>query len=293
MEMPRPNMRIESELWRAARPLTVRMPGAAGSSAATDRVRLRAIHDGRALSILASWPDATETFTARQWVWDERRRDYSLLQLIVDQFEIHWAMTDDASFRWFDGRPARYDVWRWRAGWTNVSGYADDLQLGLVPHQADVDPATIEGELYPVRGGTGALVEMRWTPDPGIPGTVATARPMIREKTRLPGAEARQPIGSAGDVEALGLFNLTEPFKPKFWFSSGGERIPGYWFEDDMDQPLGGFWFVEFHRALVTGDEDHDYQLRGKGPHRFAVGVADEVTGDDSLISRPIRLYLD
>ncbi|HPK03511.1 MAG TPA: hypothetical protein PLS90_13770 [Candidatus Sumerlaeota bacterium] len=283
-----PNRIIEPAVWGRAKEIEVTARTPAGVRLP---VRLRAIHDGRALGLLISWPDRSEGDTPPVWVWDEQRHEYRWVSRPNDEVALLWPMSPDPTFAAVPEQPEGYDLWRWRGGWTNLSGHADDARLLLRQHPRGTDPATVEGELFPVPG-TDRWIERQVIPDTGQPGTRPTTRPLLREEERMPGTAADFASGSQADVEALALYAKVRDFQPSAYFRYGRRRTPGYWFSDEIDHAEDGFWFVEFHRLLVTPHDEEDAQLRGDGPHRFAVWVVDEGQGPDPFRTGPIELRL-
>ena len=134
---PLPGMAVDEKAWNKARPLRVTLHKTNGSPEDRRVVTLWALHDDSALTIFAQWFDHHRSDEPRTWVWDEKRQDYDLSVKPLDEFAIMWPLEPaDASFNMLDSRPARYDVWRWIAGWTDRSTVAEDMQLNLIPHSA-------------------------------------------------------------------------------------------------------------------------------------------------------------
>jgi hypothetical protein len=266
-EVPMPNARIETMLWEQAPSITVRLRRNTSGKIETRLVQLRAITDGRTLSIMARWYDTTETIQKRSWVWDEAASEYVLEVYPVDMIAIQWPLTGSGSFNMLDGQAASYDVWRWQAGWNNASGYGDDLSLRLSPHPLGTNPSEIEGHLYEDIGHD-SLVEVLWKNDDGVPGLAETTRPNNRIHSRMFGSRILMASGSAADVKAIGLYN------------PGKERSKST-------------YFVEFYRTLTTADADADYQIVGPGPHPFAIALTDQTAPIDHFTSGKILLYVD
>jgi len=283
--VPLPNAQVESDLWSEAPELHVTVRRGQGRLAETREVKLRAIHDGRALSILAQWVDDTQTFDRRAWAWDLVKQDYFLHESPIDQFAILWPLSKRASFCMLDGRDAVYDVWQWRTGWMDAgvyteSGYADDRRLILKTHPKGTRPDQVKGPLY--RAGHGKMVEFNWVEDRGVPGQRPTEKPETRQKFRMPGFAVQEARGSAADVLARGFYN------PKFRKETSQDSLHNTW----RTHKNGDYWSVEFYRLLLTADAAEDYELRGRGPFPFAVAVWDNSAHGDHFTSGALRLVL-
>lgn len=273
--VPRPNGLAEQS-WEIAKPLIVMVHRGSGKTAEERPVQLQAVHDGREISIMARWSDHTDTVTRRDWLWDDKREDYVLEEYPVDQFAILWPLTKKASFDMLDGKAAAYDVWQWRARWSDIAGYADDRRLILKPHPKGTRPEQVQGPLYPARRG---MVEFCWEEDSGTPGIRPTHKPVSKINFHMPGGESAEAKGSAADVQASGVYT---PMLRK------AENKDNTW----KRNPDGDYWFVEFYRLLLTPYKDEDYQIKGRGPHFFAIAVFDNESGADHFVSGPIRLIL-
>jgi hypothetical protein len=288
--VPLPNGLIETSLWDRARPLDIEVRRSGGEQR---KVRMRAIHDGRAISFLVQWVDATDTLKHREWtvngepekldlvgrriwVWNETKEIYELQEMPADQLAIMWPLADAQGrapgsrapqFGMLDGAEGAFDVWEWTAGWTDLSGFARDCRLMLTPHPASTAPDQVTGTLYNQRRGPGK-VEVAWLEDSGHPGTVATERPDKFRNWRMPGARAQTSRGGAGDILAQGVYNPAVNQRP-------------------------AYWFVEFHRLLVTESPQEDYQIRGRGPHWLALALFDNSVAGDHFASGAIRLEME
>lgn len=276
---PLPNGLVEKYPWEKAPTLTVQARRGSGAFSETRSVQIKACTDGRALSILVRWVDEHEAKVGRFWVWDDERGAYQLEQYPVDQLAVLWPITPHASFKIWDGKSAVYDAWQWSAGWSDLAGYADDRRLFVRHHPWGAQPGQLKGQLYPL-GRRKGLVELEWRNDAGVPGAVPMPRPVTFFKHRLDGIEVNEPLGSVADVRAKGVYT------PRLRSNGEGKKVWSY-------HPQGDDWFVEFYRLLVTASkDDDDYQLRGYGPHRFALALWDNSSNDSFYLTEPIRLVL-
>ncbi|MCL5269316.1 MAG: hypothetical protein M1457_01880, partial [bacterium] len=174
--VPLPNQRVETEVWGRAKPLIIDVVRRSGSVDDRVSVKLFAIHDGRALSILAMWADDRETFLRRDWLWKPEKHDYVLETNPVDEFMIEWPMRGSRDPCMLNGKESTWDVWQWFAGWTDIGGYAEDRTMEIKRRPPGTRPADVEGRLYPAIGGRG-LVEIVWRDDEGVGGTTVNRKP--------------------------------------------------------------------------------------------------------------------
>lgn len=276
--VPLPSGFVAPVPWAKAPILTLTARRGAGAFAETRVVQLKACTDGRALSILVRWSDDHDAKLGRFWLWDENRSIYQLQRFPIDQCAILLPLSKGASLNPWDGKASVCDVWQWRAGWSDLSGYADDRRLFVRPQPVGTRPAEVKGRLYPL--SRSKLVELQWLDDSGVPGTILSGRPITYLKSSVSGAAVGEAMGSAADVRALGAYS------PKLQEVAGK---PSTW----RYSPLGDDWFVAFYRLLVTAStEGDDCQLRGPGPFRLAVAIWDNSEGDDFYLTEPIRLKL-
>ncbi len=241
---------------------------------------LRAIHDGQSLSILAVWGDATGSGEPRDWNWDAQKKNYSpndkpkedierrswildprsrqyyLLETPTDLFAVKFCIGGSPKACMMSGEEGVFDVWEWRAGWSHVSGYADDRKLTI----SRTDPGSKEVKVYSLPGMKN-VIYMLWQNDAGDLPYVLTPRPTRPQGPAMPGIKAQNPTGSAGDVLAEAVYqNKT--------------------------------WMLELWRALDTGHDD-DYPIKGRGPHDFSIALTDDQEGAEHFTSDLISLYLD
>jgi hypothetical protein len=290
--MPNLNTLLNLPLWQTAKPLTVTVRRGHGSTLETRQVQLRAISDGRMLSIMVVWHDDVRTLERQAWVWDKKADAYKLEVVQPDCCALEWPLTPGADFQPFDSRPASYDAWLWQAGWSDVSGYADDLRLNVEVYPPDASPASVDVPLYPSIDGK-ARVAHRWIPGQGVPGTQATPRPTYFQKNRMSGAQAAYaPAGSAANVRARSLYKVFQGGMPNSWLLKDASRDDYGWSSDANQEADEGYWLVEYQRALRTADKQNDYQITGPGPHRFAVAICDNAPWAMQFVSGPILLKM-
>lgn len=277
---PKPNGLVEKYPWANAPTLTLTAHRGRGEFAETRPVQIKACYDGRALSLLVRWYDDHEALIGRYWTWNEQLSDYQLQQFPIDQCAVLLPISKKSDGNPWSGKEGVFDAWHWRAGWSDLSSYADDRRLAVRRHPWGTSSSQVKGRLYPLDKRRG-MVELEWIDDAGKPGTAATPKPMVRLQDRLTGAEMSEAKGSIADVPAQGVYTprlRNVPNKQESW------RY--YTHGDD--------WFVEFYRLLTTGSkENDDCQLRGRGPFTIAIALWDNDSHDNFFITDPIRLTLD
>lgn len=280
-KVPLPNGFVEKYPWEKAPLLTVNAHRGNGWMTETWPVQIKACTDGRSISLLVRWVDPHESQVGRFWVWDDKRNGYQLQSYPIDQCAVLWPITPKASLDPWHGKPASYDLWHWKAGWSDLSGYADDRRLIVRHYPWGTRPEQVKGRLYPLSKRQG-MVGMEWVNDSGTPGTVEVPRPMTLLRLREMGIATSDEVhGSVADVRAQGVYT------PKVRLSAEKADTWSY-------SPQGDDWFVEFYRLLVTDSkEGDDYPIRGRGPHRLAIMLWDNEAGDSFYITDPIRLVLD
>ncbi len=286
--VPEPNALIEQSLWEPARPLRVELVQAGGQTLPAE---LRAIHDGRALSILLTWADPTESIVHQSWSWNPARQEWLLRTFANDRAWLLFPLTPAAPLDLLVPPSAQYDLWEWQSAWSNASGYADDKRL-LVDHHPGPHPPEPREEavIYSARRG-GGFVQIGTLADEGLPGTIIGPRPPRSAKRTIVDAASAHPraAGSIIDVGAQGDHRKDLSATTTIW-ETGSQRQPGQWFGETPLEDRPGSYYVEYYRLLHTEDLAADYQFEGRGPHRFAVAVFDVNRGGDPFISRPLRL---
>ena len=289
--VPFPNGRIETGIWNQAPEITVSAYRRAGSSREKCQVKLRAIHDGQAISILASWKDRTESLDRQNWLWNEEKKEYQLAVYPVDQFSIEWPLCEHPSFCMLGVTEEKYDLWTWRGGWTNFSGYADDQTIELHPWPLGTQPVDVRGHLYPRSDGKG-LIEIEFIPDSGKSATFTKPRPEKKGEPRATAVASDYPQGSAGDVQAYGVFTGEQAMKSSIFQQAEDKVTPGYWFNDGSGKYRPSFWFVEFYRLFKTATPDEDYQIQKDQVNEFALAIHDQSEGGEHYTTGRIRLKL-
>lgn len=253
----RPNRIIEAgSMWEKAAPLRLTLHNAQLPSM-TLEMTLRAVHDGESLGLLAHWPDPTPVEPyERSWILRQGAQNYVLMEQPPDTLSFKFRLTGAETACMMTGEEGIYDLWHWRAGWSNISGYADDKRMII----RRTPPESGEFQTY---GGIveGAPIYLQTLPDEGRPPYELAGRPREKKYHTLPGLAPQIPTGSQGDILAEGLHQA-------------------------------GAYVVEFKRPLRTGHDD-DFQFEGKGPFLFSVAVTRDGRGQSHYTSDLIRLKLD
>jgi hypothetical protein len=163
---------------------------------------------------MARWPDRSKDDAHRPWIWSKEARAYVAGREVEDAVALSFAREGRIGECMLAGREALGDLWTWRAGRTDPSGYAEDATLTV--RLRSFAGATS----HPAR--TGAVVHVREDPDAGV-GPYEAQPAGAFAGDRVAGFAARTPSGSAGDVTAKGSWK-------------------------------DGHWLVEFSRRLSSGD---------------------------------------
>lgn len=253
----RPNRLIEEgSMWSGAEPLIVTLYNAQLPQD-TMRVSLRAVHDNQSLSLLVQWPDRTPIDPyERSWVLPAESDTYFLRQYPPDTFSIKFWLSGADTACMMTGEEGDYDLWHWRAGWSNVAGYADDSRMLIrrVPPESG-DYSTFSGAVQ------GPPIYIQIVPDEGKPPYTLADRPREKSYHTLPGIAPQRPTDSQADVLAEGIHQ-------------------------------SGAYFLELKRALETGHND-DYQFQGDGPFTFSLAITNDGEGQAHYTSKLLKLKLD
>jgi hypothetical protein len=250
-----------NSVWREARPLVVTLDANAAGADGGMRVALRAIHDRRAISILAMWNDPTESQDRLTWLWDHRSRQYYQVETPTDLFALKFCIEGAPEACMMTGQEGVYDVWEWRAGWTHLTGYADDRKLVIgrsPPSSGDFQSYPLAQPVDLLSRGLDNVIHVQWHNDEGELPYEFVPRPPRYETPSVYGIRARNPTGSAADVLAEAVYE-------------------------------NGAWAVEFWRLLHTGFDD-DYSFDIDRTHAFSIAATDGQEGQAHLTSGLIRL---
>jgi len=196
--------------WQRPPPLSFEVAGASGKMTVT----AEALWSPDRLWILVRWPDKTRDEVHRPWVWSKGEKAYVAGREVEDALSLSFAREGRMGDCMLAGNEAVTDLWTWRAGRTDPSGFAEDATLTLSFQRI------ARANSYQTRNGRSVWVKEE--PDAGsqpyqaqIVGAYAG--------DRIPRYIARTPSGSLADVTAKGSWR-------------------------------DGFWTVEFSRRLSTGD---------------------------------------
>ena len=196
--------------WQAAPPLSFEVQGASGKMTVT----AAALWSPDRLWILVRWPDKTRDDVHRPWVWSKDEKAYVAGREVEDALSLSFSRDGRMGECMLAGNEAATDLWTWRAGRTDPSGFAEDATMTLSFQRI------ARANSYQTRNGRSVWVKEE--PDAGsqpyqaqIVGAYAG--------DRIPRYIARTPSGSMADVAAKGSWK-------------------------------DGFWTVEFSRRLSTGD---------------------------------------
>ena len=149
--------------------------------------------------------------------WEWRNDKYVAGRRWDDQFALRFHMAGDFDRTMLSAKDYKVDVWLWSAGRTNPGGIAEDLSHSFTTKMSE-DTAE-----YALPGGK--TVYIRKLRDAGSPPYKTLTKPRENKGDKLPSFELQKAAGSMADVAARGVWK-------------------------------GGFWSLEFSRALSTGNDD-------------------------------------
>ena len=223
--MPQIDGIANDEVWQKASEITVT------DGASDTEIKLRALHDGQELFLLAQFADEDESRAHKPLSWNkaielyetgDQREDTLVLKWNMTQHPVDLTLSSDLGYR--------ADVWFWKAYRTDPTGYADDKVQNYTRHRTP-DSRSLTSQ-------SGQLFYLTRQGDQGEPAYKAVLRAEY-EGDLVDGYRHQTPTGSRGDIQAK-----------------------GHW-----DQ---GVWTVEFRRKLDTGHSD-DLQLAVGQVAQFAV----------------------
>lgn len=249
---PEVDGRADDPAWRQAQ--AIDLPVTDGT--VINALRLRAVHDGARLYLLAQWSDPSHDALYRPWRWDTAQSTYHQSDEVDDALAVAWYRTSPSDPCMLQGDEHDADIWLWRAHWSEISGHADDGRLrvsrGRIP----------QSNPYATRGGSGQ-VWVKQESDEGAPGWFFFI-PVEFQGNVVASYRPQEPRGSRSDVRARAS-----------WAGKGG----------------GGSWTVEFSRALDTGHSD-DVAFAVGQPLFSAFAVYDKSDKGKHLSSGLIRFEL-
>ncbi len=196
--------------WQAATPLSVEVAGASGKMT----VSAAALWSPDRLWILVRWPDKMRDDVHRPWVWSKAEKAYVAGRDVEDALALSFAREGRMGECMLAGNEAASDLWTWRAGRTDPSGFAEDATMTLSFQRI------ARANSYQTRSGRSVWVKE--DPDAGSQPYQAQIVGAYAGE-RIPRYIARTPSGSMADVTAKGSWK-------------------------------DGFWTVEFSRRLTSGD---------------------------------------
>lgn len=236
--------------WKRASSVELPMQGEKGPR----RMKVSMVHDGASLYLLAEWPDATRDTEFQPWVWSPAEKSYARDSRIDDGLAVLWYRgAPPAGACLLDGQPHEGDTWHWRAGWSEISGLAED---GWIHVSRERLPQSTP---YPSRSGAGQ-VWVRRVADEGEPGWKFVV-PIEYAGDLIPSYQSQPARGSRGDVRARGQWK-------------------------------DGRWTVEMVRRFQTGHPD-DLPLQGSPVrHAVSFGAYDRGNMGDHTSSPAVHVEL-
>ncbi|MBF0623862.1 MAG: hypothetical protein HQL82_03545 [Magnetococcales bacterium] len=212
-------------------------------------IRLRAIHTGNQLFIMAVFDDPTEDRQHKTMIWDDKQKRYQTGPKREDSFVIKWSMeSNPIDLSLSAERPYRADIWYWKAFRTDHAGHADD-KMDIY----SLDPLPDHQKVLSKEGYVYYLVR------PGDAGTPAYAPNLVEsyQGDEVPKFRFQTPDGSRADVKAK-----------------------GHW--------ENGRWCIEFGRAFYTGNTD-DLQFQRGTRNQFGISIYEIAgRPEDPTLDKPL-----
>lgn len=256
---PKLDGNADDAAWARAPVLVVKVSKGKGDKRVVQDVRLRAIHDGASIYLLAIWQDSTADESHHSWTWDVKAGQWVKGEDLEDRFAIEFPMGDSFHACMLSGVPYRSDVWHWKAARTNPAGYAHDKH-----HIISLDRTSDKAAEYKIGKDKWVYVDRR--ADAGVSPFRAVPAPAAPIAPQNPAGPApaygpRDPTGSQADIRARG-------------------------------RHARGRWTLELERALDTRHED-DTKFEVGGTYRAAIAVFDHESDEDHRTSKLILLKIE
>ncbi|MEW6088634.1 MAG: ethylbenzene dehydrogenase-related protein [bacterium] len=186
-------------------------------------IQVKSIYTKKEIFFIFKWQDTTNNYTHRLWAWDKNRKTYFENASREDRLVIKFSLNSNFSLCPEDGINSIADVWDWRAGLTNPSGYADDkkeiMSLKKIPRS------------YEIKTKDNKKIFLQYMPDEGTAPYRQDIATTFSGETILQFI-SQKPSGSRADVLASGAWDKN-------------------------------YWIVEFERPLATSDkEDVQFNIK-------------------------------
>lgn len=149
--------------------------------------------------------------------WEWRGTKYALARRYDDQFAVRFHLSGDYDRTMLSAKEYKADVWLWTAARTNPTGFAEDLNHSFTTR------VTEDAAEYSLPGGKTVYIKKQR--DAGVPPYKNLPASRDNKGEKLPSFETQKPNGSVADVAAKGIWK-------------------------------GGFWTLEFARAMNTGSTE-------------------------------------
>ncbi len=194
-------------------------------------ISIASVYTADQVFFLVRFPDPDESREHKSWTWDKGRQIYGMGNEREDVFIFKWNMqSKPVDLSIYGDEPYVADIWYWKACRTDPMGYADDKMHTL--GATEIHDANV---LSSRTGKTMYLVRQ----EDGGRGAYYINLQVKHAGDKIPRYKHRTPLGSRADVQAKGVWQ-------------------------------GGFWTIEFARALHTGNID-DIQFDTDITYQFGV----------------------
>jgi len=185
------------DVWKTARRLDVEIREAIGADNPAT-VRLRALHTDDTFYVLAQWDDTTRSDMRDPYVWNDKSKQYERPSKPDDQFAMEFPLSGDFSLNMLSMTQEYVaDVWHWKAGRGNPTGWVDDKR-----HIISRSPVS-GGKQYSM-GGHGVVYVARLM-DAGLAAYALVQEPESHNEDTVDSFAQREPNLSLADVRGKGI----------------------------------------------------------------------------------------
>ncbi len=186
------------DVWRTAKPVTVMVREALGGDHPKPVV-LRALHTDDTFYVLAKWADGTKSDMRDPYVWNPKISKYERPSKPDDQFAIEFPIKGDFSISMMTvEREFTADVWHWKAGRGNPTGWVDDKS-----HIISQSPVP-RARKHSLHGGRHVYIARLM--DAGVPSYKKIPAPTSRQGDVVNSfVHGDPPTGSLADVRGKGV----------------------------------------------------------------------------------------
>ncbi len=253
--LPAIDGKADDAAWKGAQELVIKVDQPANLENPKKKVTLKAVHDGDSVCFLLVWEDATKNVTHTPYVWDNEKKEYTANdEEIEDAGSISFALEGEFNPDMLAGVASKWDVWEWQACRT-PHGFAKD-KYHIYSKTRPEQPPGVRSRKFTDRNEQPIFIAR--PDDAGTPPVKKLDPPTEKKGDKIPQYEPQAPSGSAGDVQARGVWEK-------------------------------GRWTLEFRRKFKTGNAD-DAPFDPAKTVDMAVATFDQCEHSDHDVSGKIVL---